>query len=155
MFLSQISVWLWSRLARLGQIFSMNIGLPSHQPQHHGQQLGDLLSEQQHRQQRLEGGVHIGAVDAGRVGQIGVVVGAQGGQSLQVVAQHLGRDILHDSLLRQARDVKCPVAGGMPSNQQARQQRRLALRTVMDLMAATGAVGDDDGVGIRPHGRQQ
>jgi hypothetical protein len=34
-----------------------------------------------------------------------VVVGAQGGQSLQVVAQHFGGNILHHRLLRQARDV--------------------------------------------------
>ena len=34
--------------------------------------------------------MHIGAVDANRVVQIGVVVGAQRGQSLQVVTQHFG-----------------------------------------------------------------
>ena len=87
MFLSHVSVWFWPRLARFGQILSMNIGVVRHQPQHNAQHLGDLLPEQQRRQQRLQGGVHIGTVDANRFGQIGVVVGAQGGQSLQVVTQ--------------------------------------------------------------------
>ena len=46
--------------------------------------------------------MHKGTVDANRFGQIGAVVG--GGQILQVVTQHLGSDILHHRLLRQARD---------------------------------------------------
>ena len=39
------------------------------------------------------------------VWQIVVIAGRQRDQRLQVVAQHLGGDILHDGLLRQARDV--------------------------------------------------
>lgn len=84
MFLSHIFVWFWSRLAGFGQILSMNVSVLRHQPQHHAQQLGNLFPEQQSRQQRLEGGVHIGTVDTSGFGQIGAVVGAQGGQSLQV-----------------------------------------------------------------------
>ena len=49
--------------------------------------------------------MHISSVDTNRFGQIGLVAGAQGGQSLQVVAQHFGGDILRHRLLRQARDV--------------------------------------------------
>ena len=32
---------------------------------------------------------------------------------------------------------------------------RFALRAVEDLLPAAGAVGDDDRIGRRPHGRQQ
>ena len=64
MFLSVVFMRLGSGLARLGQILSMNIGVLGHQPQHNAQQLGDLLSQQQRRQQRFEGGVHVGTVDA-------------------------------------------------------------------------------------------
>jgi len=49
--------------------------------------------------------VHIGTIDASRRRQIGATVGAQRGQCLQVVAQHLGGNILHNRQLRQARDV--------------------------------------------------
>lgn len=83
MFLSHAFVRLGPRLAGFGQFLSMNIGVLGHQPQHHARQLGDLLSQQQRRQQRFEGGVHIGTVDTNRFRQIGVIVGAQCGQSLQ------------------------------------------------------------------------
>ena len=64
----------------------MHISVLGHLPQNNAQKLGDL-PQQQRRQQRLEGGMHKGTVDANRLRQIGVVVGAQGGQSLQVVTQ--------------------------------------------------------------------
>jgi hypothetical protein len=105
MFLSQIFVWFWSRLAGLGQIFSMNVGVLRHHPLHIAQPLGDLLAKQQRRQQRLQGGVLIGTVDPNQFGQVGAVAGALGGQSLQVIKQHFGSDILKDRLLRQVRDV--------------------------------------------------
>ncbi len=96
MFLSVVFVWFGSWLAGFGQIFSMNISVLCHQLQHIAQHFDDLLSQQQRRQQRLQGCVHIGAVDADRFRQIGVVVGAQGGQSLQVVAQHLSMIMFND-----------------------------------------------------------
>lgn len=105
MFLSHVFVWFWSRLAGLGEIFSMNVGVFRDQAQHISQQLDDLLAEQKRRQQRLQGGVHIGSVDPSRFAQVGAVARAQGGQSLQVVAQNFGSDILHHRLLRQTRDV--------------------------------------------------
>lgn len=105
MFLSHVFVWLGSRRARLGQILLMDIGVRGHQTQHHTQHLGNLLAQQQRRQQRLQRGVHIGMVDANRFWQISVVTSAVGGQSLQVVAQHLGCNILHHRQLRQTRDV--------------------------------------------------
>ena len=49
--------------------------------------------------------MYIGTVDALEVWQIVVIAGHQRGQRLQVVAQHLGGDILHDSQLKQTRDV--------------------------------------------------
>ena len=48
--------------------------------------------------------MHRGTVDLNRIGQIGVVVGAGGRQSLKTVAQYFGSAIAHDSLFRQTRD---------------------------------------------------
>jgi hypothetical protein len=90
MFLSVVFVWLGSWLAGFGQIFSMNIGVLCHQLQHIAQHLGNLLAQQQCWQQRLQGCVHVGTVDADRFGRVGVVVGG---------------NVLHYRLLRQARDV--------------------------------------------------
>ena len=83
----------------------MKIGLLGDQRQHIAQQLGDLLSQQQRGQQRLQGGVHIGAVDTLTVWQFVVAAGLQSGQGLQVVAQHFGGYILFDGKLRQTRGV--------------------------------------------------
>lgn len=83
----------------------MSVGLLGDELQHIAQQPGDLPSQKQRGQLRLQGGVHIGAVDAFLVWQIVVVVGLQRGQGLQVVAEHLGCDILLDGELREPRDV--------------------------------------------------
>jgi len=51
-------------------------------------------AEQQGWQQRLEHGMYVSAVDASVGRQFMAGVGRQGGQSLQVVAQHPGGEIL-------------------------------------------------------------
>ena len=83
----------------------MSVGVAGHQSQHIAQQCGNVFPKQQSWQQRFQGGMHISSVDTNRFGQIGLFAGAQGGQSLQVVAQHFGGYILRHRLLRQARDV--------------------------------------------------
>ena len=69
MFLSVVFVWFGSRLAGLGQIFSMNIGVLCHQPQHIAKHLDDLLSQQQRQQQRYGGvaGLRFASVRALRI----------------------------------------------------------------------------------------
>ena len=79
--------------------------MAGHQSKHIAQECGNVFPKQQSWQQRFQGGMHLSVVDTNRFRQIGLVAGAQGGQSLQVVAQHFGGGILRHRLLRQVRDV--------------------------------------------------
>ncbi len=87
----------------------MAIGPTGNQVEHCPQQLADLSADpstkQEDGQQRLERGVGIGVVDALVVRQIGVGMGGQGDEGLQVVADDFGGHVLGHGLLGQSGDV--------------------------------------------------
>lgn len=78
-------------LACFRKIFAMTVGPPSDQAeqaaQHFADRPADLAAKQKDGHQRLEGGVvSVGMVDPFAVMQIGVGMGGQGDEGLQVVA---------------------------------------------------------------------
>ena len=83
----------------------MEVCLLSNQLQHFTQSPGDPLSKQQSWHQGFERGVCVGMVDAVDLAQVGLVMGGQCRQGLQVVAHDFGSDILNHGLLRQAGDM--------------------------------------------------